>query len=432
MKVISAYNVIYICANIFSTYVLFKFMRIFYDTRNKNKRIELLSYSIYFLLITFIHLKINVPIIMMVCNLIFLFILSWNYKASISKRIVSTLFIYFMLMSIEAIVGLLTGYFQFSIYYKNDYLSIWGLIGVKVISYMVVIILDNQKNIKKGTQIPIIYWISIIMIPFSSLYISQLLFRALNLSLVQVMVGVILLLLSNVATFSLYDRVIVMFEDKIQVALLKKQNSYYDKQFELMQISQNAIKSVKHDLKNHLLIIGSYIEEDKKEKALTYIQDILELTVVKKGKIFSGNFAIDSILNFKLQEAEQNNISVILEQEIPEGLNVTSCDMTIILGNLLDNAIQAAKKLNEEKKREIQIHITYSKGRLFIQINNYYNGKLFIENNKIVTSKADKENHGIGLQNVENALEKCNGIMKIKASEEVLSVTVLMYIEKEE
>ncbi len=123
----------------------------------------------------------------------------------------------------------------------------------------------------------------------------------------------------------------------------------------------------------------------------------------------------------------QKDIKIIHEIMVPEVTNIPSFDMTVILGNLLDNAIRAAGSAEENKY--IEIKAWYSKGRLFIKIENTYSGKIVTENNKFFTTKLDKENHGIGLENVRKALNKYDGNMNIEYKNNIFSVLILMYIE---
>lgn len=93
---------------------------------------------------------------------------------------------------------------------------------------------------------------------------------------------------------------------------------------------------------------------------------------------------------------------------------------------LLDNAIDAASKVEDQRK--IDIIIRYTKDTLFIHIKNTFNGYVFYEKNKIITSKEDRKNHGIGLNNIENILKKYNGVMEIDHNDNEFAVDIMMYI----
>ncbi len=424
---ISIYEWTFIITNFFGAYTIYKFMNIFFDERKVHNKIELLSYIAYSIFIVAIYLIINIPVILMICNIVAFMVLSLNYKSNMKKRIVSIALIYLILMCIEMIVALISGYFNFPLLSANDYSSVYGLIIVKILSYVVALIFGNYKNIKSGGFIPNSNWFCIVLMPTASLYIILTLFQAKGLSWIQVMIGIVFMLFVNFATFYLYDVITKVWSDKMEKMLLQQKNKYYENQFNLMKLSVNNTATIKHDLKNHLSVIYTLIQNEEKEKTLKHISDIIKVFGEQKEYVRSGNVAVDSILNFKLQEAEQKKIKTILDINVPEELNITSYDMAVILGNLLDNAITAVCELTED--RYVNIIIKYDKGRFILKIDNPFEGKILKEKNTLLTTKVDKSNHGIGLQSIKAVLEKYNGSMELVHSKKVFSVTLLMYIE---
>ncbi|WP_141722882.1 sensor histidine kinase [Cellulosilyticum sp. I15G10I2] len=395
--------------------------------RDKTKRfVELISYTLYFFIISLLYLLVNIPIIMLLANIAAFFALSFNYKALLKSRIIAVSLMYMILMSIESIVGLLTGYFNFPIFLTNSYSSILGLVSVKFISYIVVLLMGHYKNIKKWVSIPNSYWLSIILIPLSALYIMLVLFQVNTVNIHQITICITLLLFINFIIFHLYDVLSTAFEERVEKILLKQQTQYYTKQFKLLKNSTENIKSIRHDLKNHLSVLESFIKKDQKDKALEHISQIISSSYAEKEYASSGNIDIDSILNFKLQEAKDKAIDIALELVIPIEINVTAFDMVVVLGNLLDNALYAADRL--EKNKQITIKITYKKGILFIHIDNTFDGQVHYQGEQIVTLHTDSENHGIGLNNIRDVLQKYNGTIEIHHTENKFYVDVLMYV----
>jgi sensor histidine kinase YesM len=334
---------------------------------------------------------------------------------------------YLILAAVELIVGLLSGYLDFSLFSTNTYSSIFGLITCRLITYVVVLVLNNFKNIKKGETVPNSYWFSIVLIPTSSLYVILLLFMARSISTIQVMVGMILIILINFATFYLYDVIIAALSDKIQNLLVIEQNKYYDKQLEMIKTSLQTTSTIRHDLKNHMFSIRSLIESGDTKETLDYISEIMDDIGARKDRSSTGNTVIDSIINFKLQEAEQRNIKTNLDLKIPEKLEIPSFDMTVILGNLLDNAIKALDMVKDNPF--INLKMKYDKGRLIIQTDNPYEGDIIENEGKIITTHEDKANHGIGLQSVKKVIQKYDGIMNIDHSDNIFSISLMLYVD---
>lgn len=197
-------------------------------------------------------------------------------------------------------------------------------------------------------------------------------------------------------TFSLYDNLSEQQEERFEKLRLLQQNKYYQKQFELMKTSLKSNRSFKHDMKNHLAVLKLWVEKNEHNEAMKHIERMTDAFITAKEYAQSGNVIIDSILNFKLQEAVLHGISASLELNIPEQLSITSFDMSIILGNLLDNAINACSKLEKEKR--LGVKIKYKRGRLIIKISNTYNRNLNYIGDRLITSNGDKENHGMGIK----------------------------------
>jgi sensor histidine kinase regulating citrate/malate metabolism len=213
---------------------------------------------------------------------------------------------------------------------------------------------------------------------------------------------------------------------KLDAYLISNQNTYYTKQLNLMKSSLESVRSFRHDMRNHLILLNSLVEENEYDEASKVISQITGAIDVKNEYAQSGNITVDSILNFNLQEAINKGISVSLELNIPERLNITPFDMSVILGNLLDNAINASSRL--EKDKRLDLKIDYKRGRLFINLSNTYNGILNYKGDKLITSNKDKEAHGIGMKNINAVLDKYDGVMEIDHTENIFTTIILLYL----
>ena len=220
--VFGVYEWVYILTSIFGMYVLYRFMAVFFDKRKTSAKAEFLSYLAWTCVVNCIYLFINIPIVTMIANLTAFFLLSFNYESTVKKRILSALLIYMILMIVESFVALLTGYFDFSLFKVNDYSSAFGVISSNIMSYFVVLVLNNFKNIRTGKSIPSSYWLCIFLIPFGSLYTIITLFNARGLSVSQVLAALILIFLINIVSYHLYDAISRCFNGK-DVRLIKSE-----------------------------------------------------------------------------------------------------------------------------------------------------------------------------------------------------------------
>ncbi len=423
---LGVYEIVYILTNVFSTYTVFKFMTVFFNRKGTNSNKEMLSYIGYYFCITLVYLIINIPIVMLLCNTVAFYLLTLNYSSSIKKRISAVLLIYLILMCVEMLVALLSGYTNFPIAAQNNYSSVWGLACAKILSYAVVIAMSNFKNIKKGDAISPLYWLCTFLIPIISLYLLLLLFQVGNLSTWQLITSVAFMSFLNFSVFFMYDAIGATMSDKLTNLLIAQQHKYYDEQFKIMRISLKNTNSIVHDLRNHIMVLRSYALKDDNGNILAYLSKMGNNLTYMKQYASSQNLEIDSILNFKIQEAEQKGIKVLLDLSIPNSVDFPAFDAAIILGNLLDNAIKAAGEAGE--KSYIDIKIKYDRGRLAIVIANPFVGNILKDNDSLMTTKKNACQHGIGLSNVRNALIKYKGSMDASDEGNIFSVSLLLYI----
>lgn len=130
------------------------------------------------------------------------------------------------------------------------------------------------------------------------------------------------------------------------------------------------------------------------------------------------------MLNYMLHKAKQSLTAVEVKVQIPEDMK-HSFDVNIILGNLLENAIEAAVK-TEEKKLSVEVY--WKQEVLWVEIANSYSGKLKCTSSKLLTTKEDAERHGIGLQSVQKIVEKYNGVMDVSSEDHIFKVSLILYM----
>lgn len=243
----------------------------------------------------------------------------------------------------------------------------------------------------------------------------------------QIAISTIAVLIINFTVFFLFDRVARLYKEKQEKVLIEQQNKYYENQLQIINETQETSNILKHDMKNHLRSLFSDIKSGNLSEAQKHISDIVDVYESGTEIINTGYPAIDSLVNFKLQTAKQNGIRVSVNASLPSDLNLSSFDMTVILGNLLDNALQAVSLVTENGFIDFAIH--YSKGMLLIKVTNPFKTAIKREKGVIVTSKADKENHGYGLKSVNETVEKYNGTVNINPDNDIFTVTVVLYID---
>jgi sensor histidine kinase YesM len=350
--------------------------------------------------------------------------LTYNYQSTTKIRLIAVVSTYMILMIIEVLVMLILQNYGITVTSGNDAALITGLISIRIFSYIFMLFMSNFKMISNDIKVSNIHWLSIFIIPVGTLILVLIMISMDYTSNVkETIISIMILLVINVFVFYFYDELMKSYESKIEKALLRQQNNAYLKQLEIINQSKESIKTFRHDVKNHALTLKYYIDNHDRVGATEYLDNIFDFINNSKEHAKSGNSEIDSLINYKMDLAEKHNISSEVYLAIPHKLNINPFDLSIVIGNLLDNAIEAALK---SENKFINISVELDRNVLYISISNSYDGKLKLTNNKLETTK-DNENHGVGISSVQKSIEKYNGTMNIHYDGQVFYVDALMY-----
>ncbi|MDE6635171.1 MAG: GHKL domain-containing protein, partial [Lachnospiraceae bacterium] len=245
--------------------------------------------------------------------------------------------------------------------------------------------------------------------------------------LIIVLPAILLLsLLSILYGVKLFQDMIYRNKEKNKRIILKNQINNMQGHLEEMERIYCEIRGMKHDMKNTLAVIRQLSVEEHGElneylSGLDRTFDRLEM------RFRTGNTVSDILLNMKYHEAVRLIPDLKMDTDklvFPKNLRIHSYDIGIILGNAVDNAIEACRKL-KEKEPEADAFIRFAsmqKGNILVfTVENSFDGKLVRKPREElpVTDKPDKENHGMGLTNIKNTVEKYQGTMDFMVKDRV-------------
>jgi len=226
-----------------------------------------------------------------------------------------------------------------------------------------------------------------------------------------------------------YGDFVKQYEGTAEKRILEEQNHSYEQQMELIERNEKAISRVRHDMKNHIIVIRQMLKSGLYDKLEKYIDKIEESSLINVDFQDTGNFEFDAILSSKIGYIQSKGIHVEKQVLIPEGLQIEGFDISIIIGNLLDNAMRAVQDL-EEEFRWIKFVAVYNRNVLCITVSNPYKGSIrFDQNHMPETTKSAKKVHGIGLKSVKSAVEKYNGSLELSAEANIFKAEVIMFCE---
>lgn len=169
------------------------------------------------------------------------------------------------------------------------------------------------------------------------------------------------------------------------------------------------VRHLKHDMKNHLMVLASYLNGSDLEAAKAYTSEILDKLNSVHSYIETGNSLLNHILNEKLEMARGKGVGVKVEVETLSFERMQSLDFSALFSNLLDNALEASLK-EPEKQREMQVAVTAQRGYETIVVKNKISGSVLKRNPKLISNKAEPESHGIGILQIKEIVEKYNGM----------------------
>ena len=184
-----------------------------------------------------------------------------------------------------------------------------------------------------------------------------------------------------------------------------------------------------HDIKNHLVILSSLMDEEEFNKARQYIKKIQEPIKALDQRRYTENRIINSIINDKDKKATLYGVSLNIKVIGDFMTAIEDIDWCAILANLLDNAIEACEKVPVEE-RKIDFSLVQKNEMIILNISNPYCGTLKLMDGKLRTLKEDKLLHGIGLESVKYAVDKNNGTMEYSFMEHIFRVTIVLLPQK--
>lgn len=188
---------------------------------------------------------------------------------------------------------------------------------------------------------------------------------------------------------------------------LRMQETHFEEQgHQILELHEN-VRRIKHDMKNHMLVLAAYLDEGDYTSAKKYTSEILDSLNSIHSYIETDNSLMNYILNQKLEKARQSSISVKAEIENLCFKKVESMDFTAILSNMLDNAVEACEK---EEEKELHIVIGKRRGYEMILVKNKISQSVLDANSQLISGKKEKHLHGFGVKQIKVLVEKYNGL----------------------
>ena len=239
-----------------------------------------------------------------------------------------------------------------------------------------------------------------------------------NLSFIMILfVGMILFLIIIFA--KVYGQVI-----EKEKFLLNARNHAVQAQYEEMSVSYEKYRQLVHDEKHMVSYVAECLRKGENKTAAEFLQNFQETLVAREGKIWSRIKSLNLILNIKYRKMEEAKIKFLCNLNV-EYIPMEESDFVILMGNLLDNAIEASEKC-PEGERFIELNMKNMNQMFMLKIKNSCMKKASRDKMRFVTDKEEKEKHGLGIASAQYIVNQYNGEMDFSYDDKTFEVKILI------
>lgn len=207
--------------------------------------------------------------------------------------------------------------------------------------------------------------------------------------------------------------------DAYQTDLMKK---YCDE----VESMYTKMRGWRHDYHNHIQAMQASMALGRYEEVSEYLRQLNDDLTSVDTVLKTGRVMVDAILNGKISMAVQNGIAVNAKARLPQGLQMNDVDLCVVIGNLLDNAIEENRKLDGEE-RFLRIYIGTKNTFLYIAVTNAAGKKQKKAGRRFPSSKGTR--HGFGLYRVEGAVKKYGGTFSAASEDGGFTAEALIPIQ---
>ena len=239
--------------------------------------------------------------------------------------------------------------------------------------------------------------------------------------------SVLFLLLINLGAFLVYHTEVLLLLEKENVLALNQQNhllTMQTLQYDNLQNRIDEARQAKHDVRHHAYLIREYLRSGKLQELDAYLDNYCGSLPDTQSLVHCHNSAANALLSFFAQQAQNSSIDMDIFVQLPETLCLPDTALSVVLGNLLENALEACRRITEGE-RKITIRGKAEMGSVFFEITNTFEGVLRRnKEGKILSTKPG--NHGLGLDSVSQLVKANGGILELEENQGIFRASVLL------
>lgn len=307
------------------------------------------------------------------------------------------------------------------IYQELSLYRVLAIISSKIILLLFVVVINksfSKKKLVSQKYLLILFSVTMTITILTVLMtFADIKNKSVN-SYVSILFFVIMFILLMVIFFGTF-KIAEYYENRQQLRLITLKNQMLEQSMTETEQTFMLWKTSLHDFKHNIMNLMSMAENNDIQGIKQYLEKENDLLGKKLFYYKTGNETVDIILNIKQKLAENKGITFIINAEIPEDCKITSMDFSSLLGNLLDNSIEASEK---ETDPFIEVKIKSVKDYLIINILNKYTKSDICPK----TTKSEKHLHGIGIHSVKQTVKKYGGEFYTEISDDIFNAKVMI------
>ena len=209
--------------------------------------------------------------------------------------------------------------------------------------------------------------------------------------------------------------VVLVYQKKEMKRLMVLKDKCISEQTEQYKTAMNKereLRRFRHDYNAHMTAISGLLANEEYDKLQEYIKPMGYFRE-KFNLVNSGNIITDAVFNQNKELCDNKGMEFEVSGKLPENFNMAETDLCVLISNLISNAYEAALKC-EEDRRIISVEIRNSDDDIFMDVSNSVNGEVMFKNGLPVTDKPDRKNHGFGVENILEVVERNGGYVEWK------------------
>ncbi len=209
--------------------------------------------------------------------------------------------------------------------------------------------------------------------------------------------------------------------------LLKEQAAYQKRYAKVVKQQYDEMKQIRHDMKQHYSVLENLLAQEKYLPMKKYLLKCIDSINNRENLIYINNEYINAILNRKINYARDKQIDVSLIS-VQEFSGVDEMELCNLIGNLMDNAVEACEKVKGQ--REIELSMSQDEEKIYVEIKNTIKKSVLTGNKELKTSKLDRNMHGYGMKTIKEIVKKYEGHMDIWEEMGKFCISLVLYLGK--